>query len=204
MDAAEAGLRGYYEEEALRRLRTPPTGRRVATRQRFVSLLGDEGRRSVVDFGSGPGDDGSAFVAAGLRFVGLDLAHGNGVVAAARGVHVVQGSVTAPPFPARSFDAGWSMSVLMHLRDEEVPGAVAAMTDVLRPGAPLVVGLWGGDTGHTVGNRELGGHRRTFWLRPLEVNLRLIATGGRVEHADRWDLGDDEEEYQLFQLRVDP
>lgn len=204
MDNARQDLRAYYEEEARLRLRKPVTGRRVQMRDEFVALLQAERRRSVVDYGAGPGRDGEAFVVAGLDYVGLDLAHANGVLAAERGVTVVQGSVDAPPFCTRSFDAGWSMSTLMHIPEATVPECLSAMTAPLRPGAPFVVGLWGGDRGDVISELGPAGHRRFFSLRPFDVNHRLLAACATVEHASVWDLGDGEWQYHVFQLRVGP
>jgi SAM-dependent methyltransferase len=202
MDAAEQDLRSYYEEEARLRLREPPTGRRVELRDEFVALLHAQGRRSIIDFGAGPGRDAEAFVAAGLDVVGLDLAHANGVLAAERGACVVQASVGAPPFRPGSFDAGWCMSTLMHLRQDDVPGTLSAMTAVLRRGAPLVIGVWGGEQGDILAGTPLAGLQRLFSLRSFGVNQRLLAACGEIEHATTWDLGPDEWEYQVFQLRV--
>ncbi len=202
MNSARQHLRAYYEEEARLRTRKPVTGRRVELRDKFVALLRAEHRRSVVDFGAGPGRDGEAFVTTGLDYVGLDLAHANGVLAAERGITVVQGSVAAPPFRQRSFDAGWSMSTLMHIPEDEVPDTLSAMTAPLRPGAPLLVGVWGGDQGDFISEIGLAGHQRPFSLRPFGVNHRLFAACGDVEHASTWDLGADEWQYQVFQLRI--
>jgi len=183
MDSAQQNLRAYYEEEARLRLRKPVTGRRVELRDEFLTLLRAERRRSVVDFGAGPGRDGEAFVAAGLDFVGLDLANANGVVAAERGVTVVQGSVDAPPLRADSFDVGWSMSTLMHIPEDNLAEALSAMTAPLRRGAPLFIGVWGGDQGDLISEFGVAGHQRLFSLRPFGVNRRLFAACGRVEHA---------------------
>lgn len=202
MDAAQRDLRAYYEDEARLRLRKPVTGRRVELREAFLALLHAERRRSVLDFGAGPGRDGEAFVAAGLEFVGLDLAHANGTLAAERGVTVVQGSVGTPPFRTASFDAGWSMSTLMHIPEDQIPETLSAMTAPLRPGAPLFVGVWGGGQGDVVGEFGIAGHQRLFSLRPFDVNLTLFAACGSIEHASNWDLGADEWQYQVFQLRV--
>jgi SAM-dependent methyltransferase len=203
MDIALRDLRSYYEEEARLRLRQPLTGRRVVVRDEFIDVLHAESRRSIIDFGSGPGQDGESFTAAGLDFFGVDLAHTNAVLAAERGIRVVQGSVSAPPFRARSFDAGWSMSTLMHLRQDDVPNTLSAMTAVLRLGAPLVVGLWGGQQRDVVSGTSLAGNQRLFCLRPVDVNYQLFAACGAVEHTSTWDLGPDEWEYQVFRVRVD-
>lgn len=202
MDSPQAKLRAYYEEEARLRVRTPVTGRRVELRDEFLSLLHAERRRSVVDFGAGPGRDGEAFVAAGVDVVGLDLAHANCVLGAERGVVIVQGSVDAPPFRVGCFDAGWSMSTLMHFPEDEVPGILSAMIAPLCPGAPLFIGLWGGDQGDLVSEVGLAGHQRFFGLRPFHVNHMLVAACAAVEQASTWDIGGDKWEYHVFRLRV--
>ena len=81
----QADLRSFYEEEARQGLRGPLKGERVELRTRCLDLLKKEARVSVVDLGSGPGRDASAFLEAGHTYVGIDLAHGNGVLAARDG-----------------------------------------------------------------------------------------------------------------------
>lgn len=196
-----ADLRSYYEEEARQRRRPVPTGRRAELHAEFVELLRTEGRRSIIDFGAGPGFDGPGFQRAGLHYVGLDLAHGNGVQARTAGIAVVQGSMAAPPFAAMSFDAGWSMSALMHLADPNVPATVSAMASVLRPGAPLVVGQWGGAPQTRVDTEKLPGHRRAFHSRPAERNRELLTAIGTVAELARWPTGGDGE-YQAFLVRI--
>lgn len=194
-------LRSYYEEEARQRRRPVPTGRRAELHAEFVELLRTEGRRSILDFGAGPGFDGPGFQRAGLRYVGLDLAHGNGVQARTAGIVVVQGSMADPPFAAMSFDAGWSMSALMHVADRDVPATLSAMASVLRPGGPLVVGQWGGAPKTRIDTEKLPGHRRHFYSRPAERNRELLATIGTVAELARWPTGGDGE-YQAFLVRL--
>ena len=203
IDTAQQSLRAYYEEEARLQLRQPAAGRRVELRDEFVALLRAEGRRSVVDFGAGPGLDGEGFAAMGLDFTGLDLAHRNAVRAAERDILVVQGSIDAPPFQHAIFDAGWSMSTLMHIRQHDVSRVLSAMAASLAPGSPLLVGMWGGDQGEISG-ALLGGHPRLFSLRPFDVNLELLAAWGEIEDASTWDATDDAWQYQVFRLRIGP
>ena len=195
-------LRLYYEEEARQRLRKPVQGRRVDLRTRFVEQLNAEGRLSVVDFGAGPGHEASAFHQVGIGYVGLDIAHGNGVLAAGDGATVVQGSVAAPPFRHDGFEAGWSMSTLMHLPTPSVPAAVEAIAAVLVEGAPLWVGQWGGDLGDVFEGDAVPGQRRLFSLRSAELNRSLLAEVGEVEHQETWSVGPEGWEYHVIQVRV--
>lgn len=201
-DETTRDLRAYYEAEARLRLRGELSARRVTLIDGFVELLRTERRTSVVEFGAGPGADGERFTAAGRSYVGVDLAHGNGRLAAARGVHVVQGDVAALPLRTGAFDAGWSMSTLMHLPADRVPVAARQMAAVLRPGAPLLVGLWGGDGTDLIGEGRIEGQRRLFSLRTFERNAELLSAAGPIEWASTWDLAPDEWPYHVFRIRA--
>lgn len=201
MGDVQADLRSYYEEEARLGTRKPLTGRRVEFRDHFLELLASEGRSSVLDFGAGPGGDGRAFIDAGHRYLGIDLAHGNGVLAAAAGLTVLQASIAAPPIQPQSFDAGWSMSTLMHIPEADVEETLAAMTAALRPNSPMAVGQWGGRRSDEI-DSSIEGQRRLFSHRPLEQNVALLETCGVIEHTEVWDIGRDDDEYQVIIVRA--
>lgn len=202
MRSEEAELRAFYEEEARQRTRTPPAGFRVDVRTAFIDTLSERGCSSVIDLGAGPAGDGRAFVDACIDHVGLDLAVANAHLAAESGLTVVPGSLAAPPFRARSFDAGWSMSALMHLTEDETPPVLASCASLLRPGAPLLVGLWGGTLGDITTEGSSTTHHRRFRLRSLDRNRELLAAIGTIELAERHDAGPDGWEYHVLRLRV--
>ncbi|MEM9134132.1 MAG: class I SAM-dependent methyltransferase [Actinomycetota bacterium] len=202
----EAELRSYYEAEAGLASRKARGGVRADLVRHFAELVAAEGRRSVVDFGSGPGHDLAVFAAAGLDAVGVDLAIGNARLAAELGATVLPGSILRPPLRRGSMAAGWSTSVLMHLDADECARALAAMVATLEPGAPLLIGMWGrvdDGTGHEV-DAKIAGERRSFHARPLARNRALLAGFGRVEQSvTRDDWGPDPSwRYQLFRLRT--
>lgn len=201
MDGALSDLRSYYEAEARQRVRATLRGARVGLVTEFIQVLEREGRRSVIDIGAGPGLDGDHFVAAGMEYVGIDLALGNAQLAAGRGVTVLHADLRALPVRRHAFRAAWSMSALMHLSEDGVGAAVREMADALEPGSPMVVGMWGGDYGDVVSENGIAGQRRLFSLRSCDRNAALLANGGEIESMTTWDLGDDEWEYQVFRLR---
>lgn len=202
MTGSQADLQDYYEQEAQRRLRKAPRGRRLDVRAQFLELLADEGRRSILELGAGPGLDGQAFLSAGHRFVGLDLAHGNGLLAADIGVRVIQASVVALPIRPSSFDAGWSLSTLMHLDASEAARSADEFVDALRPGSPFIIGVWGSESDVTeVDAERIPGSSRPFHLRSLDHNRRLLSKRAELEHAECWEAADGQWDYQVFHLR---
>lgn len=202
-ERANADLRAFYEREAEARTRAELRSRRRDIQAAYLELLAREGRHSVLDIGAGPGLDGAGFVAAGHRFIGIDLARGNGVLAAERGLTVVQGSITALPIRPGSFDAGWSMSTLMHLEPDDVITAVDQTVQALRPGAPFSIGLWGSeDEVVTFDGVDPPGPRRVFHLRSFGHNRSLLAAGGIVESTERLEALADGWDYHLFRVRT--
>jgi len=69
--------------------------------------------------------------------VGLDLSRGMLATAAARGLRVVQGSLTHVPLPDASFDLVYSMKVLAHV--PPIREAVAELARLTRPGGHLLL-----------------------------------------------------------------
>ena len=71
------------------------------------------------------------------RAVGLDLSRGMLGPARARGLQVVQGSLTAVPLPDASFDLVYSMKVLAHV--PPIREACAELARLVRPGGHLLL-----------------------------------------------------------------
>ena len=69
--------------------------------------------------------------------VGLDLSRGMLTPARARGLRVVQGSLTDVPLPSESFDLVYSMKVLAHV--PPIERAVAELARLVRPGGHLLL-----------------------------------------------------------------
>ncbi len=200
MDAVVADLAAFYEEEAASGRRIEPSGRRIDARQRFVELLVGEEGRSVLELGCGPGHERPAFAAAGIEFVGIDLAVGNALLATKFGAMVIPASLFALPFRSGSFDACWSMSTLMHVPLAGFDDAMEAVLDPLRVGAPLGIGLWGSSSDadrEFVSQYDGNGTQRLFSLRTADHNHELFARHVTVEQFETWDVGPDGWEYHF-------
>ena len=93
--------------------------------------------KDVLEAGCGTGLVLRGLADGARRAVGVDLSAGMLRSARARGLEVVQGSVTELPFADESFDVACSFKVLAHV--ERIGDALAEMSRVVRPGGHLVV-----------------------------------------------------------------
>ncbi len=173
-----------------------------ALRTGFLRLLAEEGRRRVLDVGAGPGLDTIEFQSAGLDAMGLDLAPANAAVMRGRGFPALAGSLYALPFPDACFDALWTMSTFVHVPDDRFDHALGELLRVVRVGAPVAIGTWGGQDFEGV--PEFGEHRPLRFF-SLAAHARWRAMLGRhaaVEHFETFAPTDPSTwEYQFAVLR---
>lgn len=202
-DAVRRDLFSYYEDEARSLRRRPVSGHRVEVRDRFVEQLAHEGRRSILDVGSGPASDAAGFVEVSPGYCGVDLSPANAALGTAAGFRVIAASLFDLPFRTASFDAGWSMSTMMHVPDTEAVVAFRELARPLRHGSPLAVGLWGGELGEFVSSKDDdGSERRLFSLRTWDRNRELLESVGDIEHHETWPAGPAGWNYQYAIVRV--
>lgn len=195
-------LAAYYDQDAARRAGRELDPERVARRSEFVALLRAEGRRTVLEVGTGPGRDATAFLAAGFEVAGIDLSAEHVRLARQAGVDAQQASVLEMPFTGRSFSAGWTMSTLLHVPDTQVDAALDAIVAQLDDGAPLAVGLWGGHDHEGVSERDTIDPPRFFSLRSHERLQAMLCRAGRLERFETWGDSQDGWQYQWALLRV--
>lgn len=197
----ESQLRAYYAKEVSARAARNLDQRRIDLRSEFIELLRQEQRASILEIGCGTGQDGTALSEAGLDYAGVDLTPESVQHCRQLGLTAEVASVLELPFPDDTFQAGWTMSTLMHLAHDDLVPALAECARVLRPGAPLTIGMWGGAAPSAeVSSTEFGERR---FDRIDDDRLRAaLATIGTVERFDTWLRTDSPWHYQLTLVRI--
>jgi ubiquinone/menaquinone biosynthesis C-methylase UbiE len=141
--AFEPGTREFFEEVAAHRYSLEPAIKEMV---RFDDWRG----RDVLEAGCGIGTDAVEFARASARYTGLDFSPTALDLARRRfaleglEARLVEGSVTALPFPERSFDLVYSNGVLHHVEDTQ--RAIREVHRVLRPGGTALVMLYHRDS----------------------------------------------------------
>lgn len=176
-------MRDYYDGELPTRAGLAPGSRRSQRLEDFVDACQRRQLNSVLEVGSGAGHDGKVISAAGIGYTGADLSAVGVGLCSELGLRAVQASATALPFRDRVFDAGWTMSTLMHLPGEDIVVALAELGRVIRPGGLLEVGVWGAEK---VGTR-IDDRGRYFRQRTDDQMRVLCAHVGEVVAFATWD-----------------
>ena len=201
MTGHDADLVAYYDNEVGERASRRLSPQRLAGRSDFLELLAREGRRSIVEVGAGGGRDGRAFVSAGLDYRGVDLSPGSVKTCRSFGLDVEVGSALDLPYDDASFDAGWTMSTLLHIDDLDT--ALAELVRVIRPGGPLAIGTWGAETDRAALLDEDNGYGPRYFTVRSDPTLRAALTRHGTLETWRTHPGDGEH-YQWAILRTHP
>ena len=200
----ENDLIAYYNNEVQARAGRDLPDERVARRTAYLRRLERDGHRSVLEIGCGPGRDGQAIATAGFDYTGVDLASASVETCRSLGLKAEVASVLDLPFEDATFDAGWTMSTLLHVADDDLDQALAEIVRVLRPGAPLAIGLWGDASGsEQVWQDDKGfGPGRFFSIRTDAVLRETLQRHATVEEWLTWDEGGGAMHYQWAVVRA--
>jgi SAM-dependent methyltransferase len=125
-------------------------------------------------------------LAAGLLVAGVDLSPEHVRHCRAAGVDAHVASVHRLPFADDAFDAGWTMSTLLHVPDADFDSAMREIRRVLRAGSPLAVGLWGGSDWEGSSVKDTIRPPRFFSSRSDERIRNMLSRHGTIERFETW------------------
>lgn len=191
-------MRVHYDSELPTRTQPPPTSDRSRRLREFIDECGTRQLQSILEVGCGAGHDGKVMRAAGLGYTGADLSAVGVELCARSSLHAVQASAVNLPLRSRSFDAGWTMSTLMHLPGDDIDLALAELGRVIRPGGLLEVGVWGADELHT----RIDDHGRYFRHRTDDQLQQLLSRIGEVVAFETWEPFPDTGHYQWARVLI--
>lgn len=201
----ESDLATFYNAESATRDQKAPGGRRRSLSADSMKQALPAAPARVLDLGAGPGLDSRTLVAAGYQVTAFDLATENAKRCVSYGAPAVVGTIQKLPFASSSFDALWSLSVLMHIHDEAIDASLQEIQRVLRPGAIAVIGTWGGQDKTVQIQSEAFGIDRHFRHRSDDIwQDLLISNLGGIESFVTWSHAEHEAwHYQWAHVRVE-
>lgn len=195
-----AELKDYYDQEIPARAGRPLSDDRRQIVHAFADRLIASGAASVLEIGCGGGRDGLVLAETGVTYRGCDLSSAAVQTCRGLGLDADEAQATDLPYGDDSFDAGWTMSTLMHLQGEGFTEAVRELRRVVRSGGLVEIGVWGADE-----DREWTGdpHGRFFLNRSDGSFRREVSALGHLEAFDTWAfLEPDGGHYQWARVRV--
>lgn len=200
-DSLRDDLRRAYDALAEERAARPRRKYRERVLFAYAGLLRSEGRSSLVEFGAGAGQDAMVFHEAGFDVLATDLSPAHVEQCRLRGLRAQVADFFDLPFDDDSVEAALAMSTFLHVPDAEIDRVLAEVGRVLRPGAPLGVGLWSadGDLGEW---REEDPTHRFFCIRTDQAVQEMLARHFTVDHFETMPTDDADIHYQWALVRA--
>ncbi|XVU26201.1 class I SAM-dependent methyltransferase [Actinoplanes sp. CA-054009] len=117
---------------------------KLSERAAFLDRLRAARAETLLEVGSGTGQDSAWFQSAGLDVTAVDLSPAMVGKTEAKGVRAYARDVLDLGFRPESFDAVYSVNTLLHVPTEALSEALTSICSVLRPGGLFHLGVWGG------------------------------------------------------------
>lgn len=135
-----------YNKDATRR--DEADGKReewkATVRKDFSDRLKNEKKKSVLELGAGAGFDSKFFQDEGFEVLATDLSPEMVKVCQKRDIPAQVGDIYNLSALKRSFDAVYSMNVLLHVPKNDLPIVLNSITQVLNPNGLFFYGVYGG------------------------------------------------------------
>ncbi len=137
-------LRLAYDRAAEERERSELPPWKAEERQRFLDLLQQEGKTTLLEIGAGHGRDSLFFQEQGLRVTCIDLSPELVRRCQRKGLNALVMDFLSLDFPAASFEAVYALNCLLHVPNRDLPAVLQRIQAVLVPGGLLFVSVYGG------------------------------------------------------------
>lgn len=163
-----------YEARSADRDARQPSGFKAVERDLFADALIEVGAKSVIEIGCGPGHDAKYFKDRGFEVTAVDATPSLIALAQAKGIDARLLDVRDLGSLSASFEAVYSMNCLLHVTNDDLPGVLRSIHDVMTDGGLFYLGTWGGDDFEGVWEGDSYEPKRFFSLRRARTLLNLV------------------------------
>jgi SAM-dependent methyltransferase len=138
-------LQSAYDASAAERDQGDKSPWKLTERRAFLERVRAEGKTRLLEIGAGTGQDSLFFLEHGLSVVATDLSPEMVARCRAKGLEAHTMDFLRLNFPPESFDACYAFNCLLHVPNADMPSVLEAIREVLKRGALLYVGQYGGE-----------------------------------------------------------
>jgi SAM-dependent methyltransferase len=139
-----ADLRQAYDHMAEDRDQKAEPAWKESERQDFLKLMQDEGKKSLLEIGAGPGWDSLFFQENGLNVVSTDLSPEMVRICREKGLEAYEMNFLNLEFIDDRFEAVYARNCLLHVPKESLSDVLLEIRRVLSPGGLFFLGVYGG------------------------------------------------------------
>lgn len=140
----KSSLRKSYDLKASQRDNRTIQPWKLQERHRYLTLLQQEKKQTLLEIGAGTGIDSKYFQEQGLNVTCIDFSPEMIKMCQKKGLTAHVMDVCKLHFSPHSFDAVYSLNCLLHLPQDELSIALHQINAVLKPQGLFYLGVYGG------------------------------------------------------------
>lgn len=145
LNPTKALLKVAYDNYAHLREKGEMQTWKIEPRQRFLQLLQQEGKKTLLELGAGHGRDSKFFLENALQVTAVDLSTEMVKLCREKGITAHELDFYNLQSLQQTFDAVWAMNCLLHVEKCNLPKVLQGICDVLNPGGLFFMGVYGGE-----------------------------------------------------------
>ncbi len=182
MDNIKQSLQQTYNNHAEEReSKTELETWKAEEREAFLQILLNDGKRSLLEIGAGPGRDSRYFAENGLEVTCTDLSPEMVRICSQHGLDAHQLDFYDLRFPGNAFDAVYALNCLLHVPKADLPDVLIEIGRVLRPQGLLYIGVYGGKDSEGIWKDDSYEPKRFFSFYTDEQLLKVVQRHFKIE-----------------------
>jgi SAM-dependent methyltransferase len=196
-------LRASYDAQVQSREAMTTSDWKVKERLDFLTLAKQDGVKTILELGAGPGKDSVFFQANGFDVTCTDLSPEMVKLCQQKGLKALVMDLGHIEFPANSFDSVYAVNCLLHIPKQEFFLAMEGISNVLKPNRLFYLGLYGGYDFEGIWIDDTYEPKRFFSFYEDEILQREVAKHFTIESFKRVEVADDDDKlhFQSMVLR---
>lgn len=188
-----------YDKDAERRDKNEKAREqwKLDLRDKFVDLLKQEGKNTILELGSGAGLDAKFFADSGFDVLATDLSEAMIEKCRKRGINAKVVDLYNLDSLGKSFDAVYSMNVLLHVPKKDLGEVLEKICQVLNEKGIFFYGVYGGvdDEEKIITDKTKMAMPRLFSFLSDETLLKMIRDRFEVIEFGKIDIGSKQKDF---------
>jgi len=193
-------LRESYDRKAEERNNREIEPWKMEERRRFLSLFRKEGKKRLLEIGSGPGVHAKFFQDRGLDVICTDLSPEMVRLCREKGLVAHAMDFLNLDFPACSFDAVYALNCLLHVPRKDLPQVLEAIRSLLKPEGLFYLGVYGGKNSEGVWSEDHHEPKRFFSFLSDEQITEIATRCFELVDFEQIHLEDDDLDFHFQAL----
>ncbi len=168
---------------------------------RFLALLKEERKKTVLEIGAGTGKISRFFKDNGLKVITTDMSPEMVRLCREKGLPACVMDFCSMGFSRESFDAVWALNCLLHVPKKELPEVLEGIRDVLKPEGLLYMGVYGGPDFEGIWEEDYYSPKRFFSFHSDQQIQEIVARFFQILYFRGITVGEGENHFQSIILR---